>query len=149
MAWPSHGIQPKWFEMGVAVIRCVRIWTGQDGNSYFEEGAIELVGGVRGDLMSGKTHTTSVSFQETASGGTFAWHDAPARQFVITLSGTLDFQTRNGEHFMIRPGDILLAEDTTGSGHSWRLVNDEPWRRAYVILAPGVDVPFVAAPAKA
>jgi quercetin dioxygenase-like cupin family protein len=139
----------KWFEMGVAVIRCVRIWTGQDGNSYFEEGAIELVGGVRGDLMSGKTHTTSVSFQETASGGTFAWHDAPARQFVITLSGTLDFQTRNGEHFMIRPGDILLAEDTTGSGHSWRLVNDEPWRRAYVILAPGVDVPFVAAPAKA
>ena len=140
---------PKWFEMGVAVIRCVRIWTGQDGNSYFEEGAIELVGGVRGDLMSGKTHTTSVSFQETASGGTFAWHDAPARQFVITLSGTLDFQTRNGEHFMIRPGDILLAEDTTGSGHSWRLVNDEPWRRAYVILAPGVDVPFVAAPAKA
>ena len=139
----------KWFEIGVAVIRCVRIWTGQDGNSYFEEGAIELVGGVRGDLMSGKTHTTSVSFQETASGGTFAWHDAPARQFVITLSGTLDFQTRNGEHFMIRPGDILLAEDTTGSGHSWRLVNDEPWRRAYVILAPGVDVPFVAAPAKA
>jgi quercetin dioxygenase-like cupin family protein len=63
---------------------------------------------------------------------------------VITLSGTLDFQTRKGEHFIIRPGDILLAEDTTGSGHSWRLVDEEPWRRAYVILAPGVSVPFVA-----
>jgi quercetin dioxygenase-like cupin family protein len=131
------------------MIRCVRIWTGQDGNSYFEEGAIDLAGGARGDLLSGKISATSVSFQETASGGTFAWHDAPARQFVITLSGTLDFQTRNGEHFMIRPGDILLAEDTTGTGHSWQLVDDEPWRRAYVILAPGVDVPFVAAPAKA
>ena len=135
--------------MGVAMIRCVRIWTGQDGNSYFEEGAIDLAGGARGDLLSRKTSATSVSFQETASGGTFAWHDAPARQFVITLSGTLDFQTRSGEHFMIRPGDILLAEDTTGSGHSWRLVDDEPWRRAYVILAPGVVVSFVAAPAKA
>ena len=134
--------------MGVAVIRCVRIWTGQDGNSYFEEGAIELTGGARSDLLSGKTSAVSVSFQETASGGTFAWHDAPARQFVITLSGTLDFQTRHGEHFMIRPGDILLAEDTTGSGHSWRLVDDEPWRRVYVILAPGVDVPFVAKSAK-
>jgi len=134
--------------MGVAVIRCVRIWTGQDGNSYFEEGAIELAGGARGDMLSGKTRTTSVSFQETASGGTFAWHDAPARQFVITLSGTLDFQTRNGEHFMIRPGDILLAEDTTGSGHSWRLVDEQPWRRVYAILAPGVDVPFVAASTK-
>ena len=130
--------------MGVAVIRCVRIWTGQDGNSYFEEGAIELAGGARGDMLSGKTRTTSVSFQETASGGTFAWHDAPARQFVITLSGTLDFQTRTGAHFMLHPGDILLAEDTAGTGHSWKLVDENPWRRAYVILSPGVEVPFVA-----
>jgi len=122
----------------------VRIWTGSDGQSHFEEGAIDLAEGARGDLLSGKAVTTSVSFQETSSGGTFAWHDAPARQFVITLSGTLDFQTRKGEHFTIRPGDILLAEDTTGGGHSWRLVDNEPWRRVYVILAPDVSVPFVA-----
>ena len=126
------------------MIRCVRIWTGEDGNSHFEEGAITLSEGQRGDLLSGKAGTTSVSFQETASGGTFAWHDAPVRQFVITLSGTLDFQTRQGGHFTIRPGDILLAEDTTGSGHSWRLLDDQPWRRVYVILAPGVEVPFTA-----
>jgi uncharacterized cupin superfamily protein len=126
------------------MIRCVRIWTGDDGNSCFEEGSIDLPHGARGDLLSGKTGTVSISFQETRPGGTFAWHDAPVRQFVITLSGTLDFQTRRGEHFTIRPGDILLAEDTTGSGHSWRLIDDEPWRRAYVILAPGIGVPFVA-----
>jgi hypothetical protein len=46
---------------------------------------------------------------------------------------------------MIHPGDVLLAEDTAGSGHSWRLVDDEPWRRAYVILAPAVKVPFISA----
>ncbi len=126
------------------MIRCVRIWTGADGESYFEEGLIDMAGGARGDLLSGKTGVTSISFQETKSGGTFAWHDAPTRQFVITLSGKLDFQTRKGEHFIINPGDILLAEDTTGGGHSWRLVDDEPWRRVYVILAPGVSVPFVA-----
>ena len=127
------------------MIRCVRIWTGSDGQSHFEEGTIGLESGARGDFLSGKAATVSISFQETRSGGTFAWHDAPTRQFVITLSGTLDFQTRKGEHFTIRPGDILLAEDTTGGGHSWRLVDDEPWRRAYVILAPDVSVPFVAA----
>jgi hypothetical protein len=125
------------------MIRCARIWTGDDGDSLFEEGSIDLADGARGDLLSGKATTTSISFQETTSGGTFAWHDAPARQFVITLSGTLDFQTRKGDHFMLRPGDILLAEDTTGSGHSWRLVDDEPWRRAYMILAPGAGIPFV------
>jgi quercetin dioxygenase-like cupin family protein len=127
------------------MIRCVRIWSGDDGESRFEEGVINLAEGARGDLLSRKAGAVSISFQETKSGGTFAWHDAPARQFVITLSGTLDFQTRKGEHFMLNPGDILLAEDTTGGGHSWRLVDDESWRRVYVILAPDVSVPFVAA----
>ena len=56
------------------------------------------------------------------------------RQLVITLSGTLDFQTRDGEHFTLRPGDILLAEDTAGGGHSWKLIDDQPWRRVYVVL---------------
>lgn len=128
------------------MIRCVRIWTGADGNSYFEDGRIDLPKGERGDVLSGLSDVVSISFRETHAGGAFEWHDAPARQFVITLSGTLDFQTREGKHFTLRPGDILLAEDTTGSGHSWKLVDDEPWRRAYVILARGAQVPFVPSP---
>jgi quercetin dioxygenase-like cupin family protein len=124
------------------MIRCVRIWTGDDRNSHFEEGIIDLEAGQRGDVLSGRMATTTISFEETASGGAFAWHTAPIRQLVITLSGTLDFQTREGEHFLIRPGDILLAEDTAGSGHSWRLTDNQPWRRAYVILQPGTTVPF-------
>jgi Cupin domain len=126
------------------MIRCVRIWTAEDGNSRSEEGHIDLSGGARGDSLSDIAASTSISFRETNPGGSFAWHDAPVRQFVLTLSGTLEFVTRDGDHFTIRPGDVLLAEDTTGSGHSWRLVDDEPWRRAYVILPPGVKVPFVA-----
>src|ERR1700722_11938897 len=124
--------------------RCVRLWTGEDQNSHFEEGVIHLEPGARGDLVSGTMATTTISFQETSSGGAFAWHTAPARQLVITLSGTLDFKTRQGEHFLIRPGDILFAEDTAGSGHSWRLTDAEPLRRAYVVLSPGVPVPFLA-----
>jgi quercetin dioxygenase-like cupin family protein len=126
------------------VIRCVRLWTGEDGNSHFEEGLIDLAPGARGDWLSGKAGAASISFQETASGGAFAWHEAPVRQLVITLSGTLDFQTREGKHFMLKPGDILLAEDTAGSGHSWRLTDASPWRRAYVVLQPGAVVPFRA-----
>ena len=126
------------------MIRCVRLWTGADNNSHFEEGVIALEQGVRGDVLSGKLLVATVSFQETASGGSFAWHDAPVRQLVITLSGTLDFETRSGEHFILHPGDILLAEDTSGGGHKWKLVDQEPWRRVYVVLAPGAVVPFQA-----
>jgi quercetin dioxygenase-like cupin family protein len=126
------------------MIRCVRLWTGDDWNSHFEEGFIEVKPGQRGDVLSGRIATTTISFEETASGGAFAWHTAPVRQLVITLSGTLDFQTRDGEHFFIHPGDILFAEDTAGSGHSWRLTNDQPWRRAYVVLQSGTPVAFRA-----
>ena len=126
------------------MIRCVRLWTGGDRNSHFEDGVIDLEPGQRGDVLSGRVAATSIAFEETASGGAFAWHTAPVRQLVITLSGTLDFQTRDGEHFLIRPGDILLAEDTVGGGHSWKLTDAQPWRRAYVVLQPGVPVPFRA-----
>jgi quercetin dioxygenase-like cupin family protein len=120
------------------MIRCVRLWTGEDQNSHFEEGVLDLEQGQRGDLLSGKLAAATVSFQETSSGGAFAWHTAPARQLVITLSGTLDFQTREGEHFLLHPGDILLA------GHSWTLTDNQPWHRVYVVLQPGVAVPFRA-----
>jgi Cupin domain len=126
------------------MIRCIRLWTGDNGNSRFEEGVVDLEPGQRGDFLSAKAVATTISFQETAPGGAFAWHNAPAVQLVITLSGTLDFQTRDGEHFLIHPGDILYAEDTVGSGHSWSLTDDQPWRRAYVVLEPGASVPFRA-----
>jgi quercetin dioxygenase-like cupin family protein len=124
------------------MIRCVRLWTGEDQNSYFEEGRLDLEEGARGDLLSSKLAATTISFQETHVGGAFAWHTAPARQLVVTLSGALDFQTRAGKHFLLNPGDVLFAEDTAGSGHSWRLTNDQPWRRAYIVLASGAAVPF-------
>jgi quercetin dioxygenase-like cupin family protein len=66
------------------------------------------------------------------------------RQLVVTLAGTLNFSTRDAERFTLRPGDVLLAEDTAGSGHRWQLQGSDPWRRMYVVLADGADVPFVA-----
>ena len=36
------------------MIRCVRLWTGEDQNSYFEEGWLELETGPHADLLTGK-----------------------------------------------------------------------------------------------
>jgi quercetin dioxygenase-like cupin family protein len=124
------------------MIRCVRLWTGDDGNSHVEEGTIVMAPGPTGDLSSGKLAVVSASFQQTMPGGHLAWHDAPVRQLVVTLSGTLDFVTRDGGHFKLAPGDVLLAEDTAGSGHAWKLIDDAPWRRLYVVLDKGAPVPF-------
>lgn len=126
------------------MIRCVRIWTDADGDSEFEDGAIDLSGSHGADTLSPVAVATSISFRETPPGGDFSWHDAPAMQLVITLSGTLRFTVKDGRSFAIRPGDVLFAQDTTGTGHNWELLDEAPWRRAYVIVEDPAAVPFIA-----
>jgi len=125
------------------MIRCVRLWTGPDGNSHFHDGRLDIELGRNDDLVSSAMAATHVTVEETAGGGSRAWHTAPVRQLVVNLRGTMIFTTRDGEEFALRTGDVLLAEDTAGTGHRWRLEGSEPWRRMYVVLAPGAEVPFV------
>lgn len=124
------------------MIRCVRMWTGEDGNSLFEEGSVDLTEGMRGDSVGEPIQVVELSFQETRSGGSYEWHQDPVPRFVITLSGTLEFETKSGATFTIRPGDILLAQDNSGSGHKWKLIGEEPWRRAYVVYKNGTELRF-------
>ncbi len=125
------------------MIRCVRLWTGTDDASHVAIGRLDMRPGRNADLVSTAMSSVHVTIEETSGGGSLAWHTAPVRQLVVTLAGTLDFSTRDGEQFTLRPGDVLLAEDTAGSGHQWRLEGTNPWRRMYVVLADGADVPFV------
>jgi hypothetical protein len=105
------------------------MWTGEDGDSLFEEGWIDLAEGMRGDFVGRAVPVVDLSFQETHSGGSYEWHQDPVPRFVITLSGTLEFETKPGARFTIRPGDVLLAQDNSGTGHKWKLIGDDPWRR--------------------
>ena len=36
------------------MIRCVRLWTGEDQNSHFEEGLLDIEPGRNDDLLTGK-----------------------------------------------------------------------------------------------
>jgi hypothetical protein len=107
-----------------AVIRLFRLFTGPDGQSHVERTTMWL----DSDWLPAE----SMRFQQSPPGSRLEWHDAPHRQYVITLTGTLEFTTRDGETFELRPGDVLLAEDTAGGGHSWRLIDEHPWTRVYI-----------------
>ena len=124
------------------MIPCVRLWTSSEGKSKFEEGWVVLGPTSKGDGKSEKVKVGESFFEETPPGGKLLWHTAPTRQMVVTLSGILQFETRDGGRFVLRPGDILLAEDTTGSGHSWWLLDADPWRRMYVTLDASAVLAF-------
>jgi len=130
------------------MIRCIRLWTGPDGNSTFEEGALEIGAGAHGKASGLPIPVRELSFQETGPGAG-DWHRDPVPQYVLTLSGTIEFEVQSGATFTINPGDVLIAQDNTGTGHRWRLIGDAPWRRAYVIYDEGVDLRFTPKGARA
>jgi Cupin domain. len=116
------------------MIRAYYLYTGEDGNSHVVHGSVS-----GGELVEAE----SILFKETPPHSSYDWHPDPIPQYVITLSGVLEFTTVGGETFTIHPGEVLLATDHTGTGHKWRLVNDEPWKRAYVVFKTGADTHFI------
>ena len=67
------------------------------------------------------------------------WHPAPRRQYVIILSGQLEIGLGDGTTRRFGPGDARLVEDTTGQGHTTRVVSDEPVVMGIIPLAPSAE----------
>lgn len=59
-------------------------------------------------------------------------HAAPRRQWVILLRGAFEIEVSDGTRRTFRPGDLLLAEDVTGRGHTTRTVGDPPFEALFV-----------------
>src|SRR5262249_3344508 len=70
-------------------------------------------------LDTGDVLIVTIHFKETPAHSSYDWHPDPEPQFVITLSGTLEFATPDGGTFILRPGDVLVAVDHIGKGHKW------------------------------
>jgi quercetin dioxygenase-like cupin family protein len=62
-----------------------------------------------------------------------AAHPSSRRQIFFMLEGEVEVWTSGGESRILKPGDRLLMEDTTGKGHGTRSVHGEPFG---VMLAP-------------
>ncbi len=87
-----------------------------------------------GTVVSELIECHSVRIAETEPGGTYDWHPAPRKQYVITLTGSVEFEFGNGDILVVHPGDVFLANDLEGKGHKWKIVGNTPWRRLYVHL---------------
>jgi hypothetical protein len=103
----------------------IRLYTGSDQKSYFEEIPLAF-GGDQRMLTTESRRASSAVFRSASPGTVLELHPAPRRQYVITLSGSWEIQASGGASRIFKPGDVMLAEDTTGAGHVSRVLGDEP-----------------------
>ena len=116
------------------MVRIVRLYSGDDGESHFEDLEIPIESG-----LSMAFPVDTLDFREAPEEHEPDWHNASRRQFVITTSGALEIEIASGERRRIGPGDAMLAEDLTGHGHVSRTV-ESPRRSIVVTIAPDADL---------
>ena len=93
----------------------VRLYTGDDGQSHFEE--MEML--PPNLVLSPPQTTTSIIFERARDGRFLDWHTTPRRLYAIYLSGgQIENTVGDGAVRRLGPGDIMLSEDQTGQGHT-------------------------------
>lgn len=117
----------------------LRVYTGEDGKSHIQEINPPFQPFVDTEGAHGEgtplEAATGITFRISPPGYFLNWHNAPRRQYTITLSGEVEVAVGDGTVRRLGPGDILLAEDLTGQGHTTRVVSKEPRLAAVVPLA--------------
>jgi hypothetical protein len=122
-------------------IKITRIYTGPDGKTKLEEFDVPLKAQGRGTELAELIPATSVQFRRTNQDYSLDWHQAPRRQFVVTLAGESEIELEGGRKVRLGPANILLAEDTTGQGHISRAVSGKDRISLTIPLADGAKVP--------
>jgi hypothetical protein len=69
---------------------------------------------------------SACAFLSVPAGYDGNWHPSPKRQWLVFISGQMEFETSDGKRFLGRPGAVVLLEDTHGAGHRSRVPAQEP-----------------------
>ena len=110
-------------------MRIVRLYSDADGESHFEDLEIEL------DLtdyappapllyLSKATPANQFAFMKASAGWSSDWHPSSARNMFFVLSGEWQVTASDNESRTFSVGSVLLVEDTTGKGHSSRVISE-------------------------
>ena len=115
----------------------VRIYTGSDGETHFEDLEVELAEvnfapPAPPVQLSAFTAAKQWMFFAIPPGWVGDWHPTPTRQAFFYLVGLVDIEVGDGATRRFGPGDVIIVEDTTGKGHRSRTVGDETALQACV-----------------
>ena len=109
-------------------MRYIRVYNGDDGAARFEDREVEFAGSVFAPPAPPLDVSTAVPVGELlfirfAAGWTDPAHPAPARQWMLVLSGRGETRA-GGETRSWGPGSVFLLEDTSPPGHATTILED-------------------------
>jgi hypothetical protein len=116
------------------IMKAFKLISKENGDSSFLEGEVPTMTHIKANYFFVQNH---IEHWENGA------HCAPRYQFVITVKGKLKFKVTNGDTFVIEPGVILIANDLTGKGHTWEILEGPEWHRIYVVPEEEVERCFV------
>lgn len=109
-----------------------RIYSDANGDSCFEEQQIPLNDAGAIGSLSGSLPVKGIIFREVEPSYDYDFHNAPQRQYIILLEGSIQVETSLGEIRVFNAGDILFVEDISGKGH--RTKNLLPQKRRSIFI---------------
>ena len=105
-------------------MKITKLGAGSDGHSFFETIKLDIEAERELGLYSKSIPVKSFQMREFAAGLFYDWHNAPHAQYIVYLSGQVQVRVGSGDERIFSPGDILLAADLDGSGHTTETLTD-------------------------
>ncbi|HEX5703392.1 MAG TPA: hypothetical protein VFX97_09365 [Pyrinomonadaceae bacterium] len=110
-------------------MRYARLFADDTGESHFDDVEIEFtatdyVQSAAPVDFSAALPASQVAFMRAPAGWASELHVSSARSMFVVLSGEWEVTASDGESRRFRMGSTLLVEDTSGRGHSSRVMSD-------------------------
>jgi quercetin dioxygenase-like cupin family protein len=104
------------------MLQYTSIYADENGVTHFRERELDLHETLIGPLIpplgaTSPAEASSYYFLTFPPGISMDWHPAPKRLFHFFLAGECRVAVSDGTVRSFQTGDIVLAEDTSGTGH--------------------------------
>ncbi len=123
----------------------VRLFADEVGESHFQEiqanlNRVDFAYGMPPLFVSEDVAASAASFFGAPAGWESDWHPSSGRHLFAVLSGVWEVTASDGQTRTFSTGDVLLVEDTTGKGHTSRVIGDKE-SIALLVQLPACQTP--------
>lgn len=101
------------------MVQIVTVYPEANGESSLFDVSTEQFAEIIKHIGEGPTR-----LNESPSPSVSDYHNASRLQYVMHLEGISEIEVADGTVKQLHPGDILIAQDTTGHGHITRGIGD-------------------------